>query len=294
MEQKSKYLEYLENHPALIKKFNQTWIERYFTGNIIKESIAYFYVYKFTNKYIGILESERPNTSTYIYSFPSNYINLCCYIYQNDLGNPYINRDYSDEEKEELDNINKLTNIYENYEYESKLEEFTENHCKPIKYKDYFQGEIKHIDFEYWSEQIELVIQDHIIPDSRKIHKVNKLDYESQLYALLIAVIERQETSSLIQHLLKQEKGKSEKINQEKQEKKKNKSSKQRVSIKDLYNKKVSEISKICNIKEDKLIHLLNYKNNKNITSNYIVSDYDIDIFKKHFTEWIKEVNADK
>ena len=54
MEQKSKYLEYLENHPALIKKFNQTWIERYFTGNIIKESIAYFYVYKFTNKYIGI------------------------------------------------------------------------------------------------------------------------------------------------------------------------------------------------------------------------------------------------
>lgn len=292
MEQKSKYLEYLENHPALINEFNQIWIERYFIGdNIIKESIAHFYVYKFTNKYIGILESERPNTSTYIYIFPSDYINLCCYIYQNDLGNPYINRDYTDEEMKELDEIYKLEN---HVAFKCELDNFTDNHYKPLKYKDYFQGEIKHIDFEYWSEQIELAIQDHIIPDNRKIHKVNKLDYESQLYTLSIAVIERQETSSLIQHLLKQEKGKSEKIKQEKQEKKKNKSSKQRVSIKDLYNKKVSEISKICNIKEDKLIHLLNYKNNKNITSNYIVSDYDIDIFKNHFTEWIKEVNADK
>lgn len=292
MEQKSKYLEYLENHPALINEFNQIWIERYFIGdNIIKESIAHFYVYKFTNKYIGILESERPNTSTYIYIFPSDYINLCCYIYQNDLGNPYINRDYTDEEMKELDEIYKLEN---HVAFKCKLDNFTDNHYKPLKYKDYFQGEIKHIDFEYWSGQIELAIQDHIIPDNRNIHKVNKLDYESQLYVLSIAVIERQETSSLIQHLLKQEKGKSEKIKQEKQEKKKNKSSKQRVSIKDLYNKKVSEISKICNIKEDKLIHLLNYKNNKNITSNYIVSDYDIDIFKNHFTEWIKEVNADK
>ena len=83
MNNNNPYIQYIEAHPELQKKFNQIWIERFYQNNRIQEYLVKFYVLKHDDTYIGIVESERPYSATYLLNaviplFLLCY-NLCCY-----------------------------------------------------------------------------------------------------------------------------------------------------------------------------------------------------------------------
>lgn len=266
MESTNKYIQYIESHPDLQQKFNQLWIERFYQNYKPQEYIARFFVLKHNNVHIGIVESERPNSATYLYSFSSEYINLCCYIYMQDFADPYINRDYSKEDKKTL---HKLVEIKDNY----GIEEFYNEHLVPIKKRCYFSAEIKHSTFQEWSNNLERNI---------KLLECNlyKTDYSFR---------------RLISHLTKREKcfDQNEYSNKSITNKqKKNKNAKKNIKHKKEYdpaiyfNKSIYEIGKILDIHPFRLQTILTNRNKLNIESTkQILTMEEVSLCKNTLSE---------
>lgn len=173
IEKENPYLEYLGQHPKLKKK--SVWIDSQFDNKKnISEYLAFFYVFEYEKEHIGIVESLRPNSATYLYSFPNEYTRLYEYVYKNHFGNPYIKREYSEEEKKELEEVKRLVkekekekkissssksfeDNYRNYYMDPDIEDLKEriedinlNIHKPIKQRHYFVDEIPHADTDTW------------------------------------------------------------------------------------------------------------------------------------------------
>lgn len=151
------------------KKYTIESYEFYYVHETIKASPIHYYVLKLGDNYYGLIESERPNTATYIFSIYEDWITLCRYIQLNDFLNPFINRDYSDEQYNELKDINE----YDEDVIDCLIEEFQEENLTPIKYNDFFLAEVKHTTPDEWIKQIETIISapDKVTPPTKKILK---------------------------------------------------------------------------------------------------------------------------
>lgn len=179
MEERSLYLEYLENHLKLEIK-EGCWDREYDSNQNITEYLAYFYVLKYENTYIGILESTRPNASTYIYSFPDTYIQLRTFLYKTHLSEPYIKREFTAENKEEIKRIVtalKDKNLIECSDEEEELEDELAAFLsyKPIKYRHYFIDEIEHNDITKWKAQLECTIDNYLKDGKKNRQKIEGL-----------------------------------------------------------------------------------------------------------------------
>ncbi|TGY63916.1 hypothetical protein [Parabacteroides distasonis] len=179
MEEQNLYLEYLENHPKW--KTKEGWLDREYDSNQnITEYIAYFYVLKYENTYIGILESTRPNAATYIYSFPDTYIQLRTFLYKTHLTEPYIKREFSTEDKEEIKRIVAALNDKDFIECSDEEEELDNEltfilSYKPIKYRHYFIDEIEHGDITKWKAQLENTINNYLKEGKQNKQKIEGL-----------------------------------------------------------------------------------------------------------------------
>lgn len=207
------YTDYLDKHPARRKDYQnilntkQLWIDRQCTTNgQLSEYYAYFYLLQYNKKYLGIVESERPNSATYLYNFPNNNIILYSYIYRTHLADPDISREANTCYINRIDLINLLLNIktiirdadndnrfltkkelallqhaleksqcgrvneisYDDLETDREIIE-EELYAltpiiddTPIKYRDYFIGEIAHRGIEKWSADLENMITKYL------------------------------------------------------------------------------------------------------------------------------------
>ena len=147
------------------------------------------------------MESERPNSATYLYDFPNNNIQFYSYIYRTHLAEPYIPMDVDEYYIQWIKRINLLLKLKnslkehnrisltkeeryllkqiedENDEFdrfdkrsvEDELDNFTgRNAWTPIKYRTYFIGEIEHKEVKEWGMELEDMIAKHIAGDYRK------------------------------------------------------------------------------------------------------------------------------
>ena len=197
----SVYINFIEKN--LPCKSRQNWIDRQYTSDgQLSEYVADFFILKYDQKYLGILESERPNSATYLYDFPNNNIQFYSYIYRIHLAEPYITRDANTRYIYRVKCINlllKLKNILQKKneillteEEQCLLKhiaddyiEFEKDNIKsvnnvlenliglkawtPIKYRNYFVGDIDHYkDVNKWSIELEDMIAKHIAGDYRK------------------------------------------------------------------------------------------------------------------------------
>lgn len=280
MNNNNPYIQYIEAHPELQKKFNQIWIERFYQNNRIQEYLVKFYVLKHDDTYIGIVESERPYSATYLYYFPCRYINLCCYIYRQDFAEPYINRDYSKEEKEELQH---LINMKDKY----GIERFHDEHLIPIKYRHYFKNEIKHTNIQEWSKDLENNIQ-------RTTAKEKYNTNNTSLNNIFHILEEHFDFKSLISKLLKEEYCQKTdiKIQPKKKNKQKKATSKSKKSItpkydpKTYFNKSIEEVGRLLSVNPFRLQTILNNRNKLGIESTkHILSAEEISLCKNTLTE---------
>lgn len=176
MEERNLYLEYLENHLKL--EIQEGCLDREYDSNQnITEYLAYFYVLKYENTYIGILESTRPNAATYIYSFPDTYIQLRTFLYKTHLSEPYIKREFTAEDKEEIKRIVtalKDKDLIECSDEEEELEDELAAFLsyKPIKYRHYFIDEIEHNDITTWKNQLENAINNYLKESKQNRQKI--------------------------------------------------------------------------------------------------------------------------
>ena len=98
---RSVYLEYLSKHIAHRQAMNnlfmyatQQWLDRQYTSDKrISEYIAVFFILRYGDKYLGVVESTRPNSATYLYNFPNKNVLLYSSFYRNDFAEPYILRE---------------------------------------------------------------------------------------------------------------------------------------------------------------------------------------------------------
>lgn len=172
------YLNYLDEHPHFYAK--EHWIDRQYTVNDdISEYSATFYILRYDKKYIGVVESLRPNTATYLYSLPDRkkQIGLYAYVYEQHLADPLISRDMNDFYRDIVKKGNQLLRDMrkwekENPEYlmcwEEEENEFLYNPRTPIKYRTYFIDEIPHVSFESWSNRLENVISAYLKNGTQK------------------------------------------------------------------------------------------------------------------------------
>lgn len=114
------YIEFLDKQDYLRKEY---WLDRQYTSNgQITEYQAYFYIVNYKEKFFGIVESERPNSATYVYDFPDKNIKLHSYIYKNHFAEPYIQRDADAYYIDKIKRINVLYKLRDKI----KLQEFKE------------------------------------------------------------------------------------------------------------------------------------------------------------------------
>lgn len=174
------YLNYLDEHPHFYAK--EHWIDRQYTTNgDISEYAATFYILQYDEKFIGVLESSRPNTATYLYSFPDDkkLMGLYAYVYERHLAEPLISRDMNDFYKEIVKKGNQLLRDKQKWEkenpdylmcddYEQAEECFLYNPCTPIKYRSYFIDEVRHVTFKDWSNRLEDAISAYLKDGTKK------------------------------------------------------------------------------------------------------------------------------
>ena len=174
------YLNYLDEHPHFYAK--EHWIDRQYTTNgDISEYAATFYILQYDEKFIGVLESSRPNTATYLYSFPDDkkLMGLYAYVYERHLAEPLISRDMNDFYKEIVKKGNQLLRDKQKWEkenpdylmcddYEQAEECFLYNPCTPIKYRSYFIDEVRHVTFKDWSNRLENAISSYLKGEDRE------------------------------------------------------------------------------------------------------------------------------
>ena len=163
------YVEYLDNHPNLV--IRQNCLDRQLVCGQMSAYYAYFYILRFNQMYIGVLESARPHSATYLYEFPDANYHLHSLFYRNDLAEPYILREPDNRYIEQIEKINQL--LKEKNELESEgfeetegrmeeikeeLEELTSKVISPIKYRDYFIDEVVHLTLNEWIVKLEKTI----------------------------------------------------------------------------------------------------------------------------------------
>ena len=159
------YVDYLDKHPSL--KSKQTWLDRQLLSNgKLSTYIAYFYILQYENcenQYVGIVESTRPHSGTYIYMLPNNHVRLYSYIYKRHFEEPFIRRKPDQEYIDIIARINRNLEFEDEDYTESKLSEDLEktikNPFKPIKCRKYFFKEIPHTNITEWGNNIESTIK---------------------------------------------------------------------------------------------------------------------------------------
>lgn len=173
------YLNYLDEHPHFYAK--EHWIDRqYSTNGDISEYVATFYILQYDKKYIGVVESSRPNTATYLYSFLfDKFIDLYAYVYKRHLAEPRIGRDMDSFYEGIVKKGNQLLRDKQKWEkenpeylmcddYEQDEEWFLYNPYTPIKYRSYFIDEIPHVTFKDWSNRLENTISTYLKDGTKK------------------------------------------------------------------------------------------------------------------------------
>ena len=91
------YTDYLIKHFA--RKAVQFWKDRQYVDRKdtshrqITEYDAFFVILEYNGKYLGVVESLRPDSATYLYDFPDKNILLYSYIYKTDFADPAIFRE---------------------------------------------------------------------------------------------------------------------------------------------------------------------------------------------------------
>ena len=165
----SVYIEYLDTHPNM--RCRKGWIDRQYDSNgRISEYIAYFYILRYNEKYIGVVESGRPNSATYIYGFPNKNIELYSYVYEQHFAEPYISREPDAYYIDRIQKINQLLKMKADKEVDDPdLDEIDEELHNltgvfvPIKCRDYFLGEVAHTNIEKWTINLENIIAQYIL-----------------------------------------------------------------------------------------------------------------------------------
>lgn len=165
----SVYIEYLDTHPNM--RCRKGWIDRQYDSNgRISEYIAYFYILRYNEKYIGVVESGRPNSATYIYGFPNKNIELYSYVYEQHFAEPYISREPDAYYIDRIQKINQLLKMKADKEVDDPdLDEIDEELHNltgvfvPIKCRDYFLGEVAHTNIEKWTTNLENIIAQYIL-----------------------------------------------------------------------------------------------------------------------------------
>ena len=174
------YLNYLDEHPHFYAK--EHWIDRQYTTNgDISEYAATFYILRYDKKHIGVVESSRPNTATYLYSFPDDkkLMGLYAYVYERHLAEPRIGRDMDSFYEEIVKKGNQLLRDKQKWEkenpeylmcddYEQDEEWFLYNPYTPIKYRSYFIDEVPHITFKDWANRLEDAISAYLKDGTKK------------------------------------------------------------------------------------------------------------------------------
>ena len=201
----SVYLNYLDEHPHFYAK--EQWIDKQYTVNDdISEYAATFYILRYDKKYIGVVESSRPNTATYLYSLPDRkkQIGLYAYVYEQHLADPLISRDMNDFYREIVKKGNQWLRDKQKWEkedpdylmcvdYEQEEGYFLYNPRTPIKYRTYFIDEVPHVPFKDWSNRLENVISTYLKDGTKKLNWLDDgIDlnlfsnvYDRMLYVLL-------------------------------------------------------------------------------------------------------------
>ena len=138
------YIEFLDKQDYLWKEY---WLDRQYTSNgQITEYRAYFYVVNYKEEFFGIVESERPNSATYVYDFPDKNLILHSYIYSNHFAEPYILRDVDAYYMNRIKRINVLYKL---------IDRIRTKELKEIIEDEEIEPEVKENYFYAWKEYIQ-------------------------------------------------------------------------------------------------------------------------------------------
>lgn len=217
------------------------WTERYFVNDVLYSHKANFYVLKYRGLKFGVLESDRPNTATYIYVYTTKDIERQTTEFKNDIENPQIDRDYP---KTEVNKDSIFLNISQ-----AILDGNTKN--IPIKYKYYY--------LDYVSHHSSFII------------------WNKRLFEILSENVEFQKQQQQISILTKKVYGKVKDP---------------QMTLKHLYGMSIKQIAQLCHIDTKMLIQLVRNKSPfSNITSQYKVSRYEVEIYRDFFIKYLEDKN---
>ena len=267
------YLNYLDEHPHFYAK--EHWIDRqYTTTGDISEYVATFYILRYDKKHIGVVESSRPNTATYLYSFLfDKFIDLYAYVYKRHLAEPRIGRDMDSFYEGIVKKGNQLLRDKQKWEkenpeylmcddYEQDEEWFLYNPYTPIKYRSYFIDEIPHVTFKDWSNRLGNTISTYLKDETKKLKWLDDgIDlnlfsnvYERMLYVLIKSNRDVDDIMNMIGY-------RGEKVIESKKKSQevvlKNDSKNSDYNPENLFNKTVKEIAFLYHIHPNSLLPIL-------------------------------------
>ena len=327
------YVDYLDKHPSL--KSKQTWLDRQLLSNgKLSTYIAYFYILQYENcenQYVGIVESTRPHSGTYIYMLPNNHVRLYSYIYKRHFEEPFIRRKPDQEYIDIMKKINRKIDTDENYvdELQEDLEETIEDPFKPLKCREYFLKEIAHTNITKWSKIIESTINHYLsggkFPTNPKYKIVQNFDLIRENEVTKLAIMPRSviygmeldcyfETADIIREIQHIYREKEKKIAQEKDNSKRDKedwpieviqmmqriknkkvkSPQQTGEFAELYDKDIKQIASFYHISPIDLLLKINRQEIKGIHINSvtdILNSKQVRLCKQIFEELSKDKN---
>lgn len=216
------YIEYLKNHPNL--DCCEDWKDCQLSNGRLSTYKAYFYILRYDQTYVGVLESERPYSATYLYRLPNKYCYLYSYIYSNDLADPYIPREPNDCYIKQIERVNQLLDWKKNIErinqlvekrngldddsleqpvctnsgviecdnnnlyiIEEELDEIMEKIVLPIKYRGYFIEEIAHTNVKEWRFKLENIMSEYLTKGYEKKSKQYDIPFDKGIDPLIFA-----------------------------------------------------------------------------------------------------------
>lgn len=299
----SVYLNYLDEHLHFYAK--EQWIDKQYTVNDdISEYVATFYILRYDKKYIGVVESSRPNTATYLYSLPDRkkQIGLYAYVYEQHLGDPLISRDMNDFYREIVKKGNQWLRDKQKWEkedpgylmcvdYEQEEEYFLYNPRTPIKYRTYFIDEVPHVTFKDWSNRLENAISAYLKDGTKKSKWLDDgidLDlfsssFESMFYIVRKSSMDMDDIMSMIDY-------RGEKVTESK---KKSQEVVLRADGKDLdyrpenlFNKTVKEIAFLYHVHPNRLLPILQRRHRLKVEDiDHPMTPEEISLCRRTFEE---------